>query len=249
MAIRLVNRGERLFDVLLLCMGRDAFVRDVAANLEQRGYVVFVGECQTLDGVQRAAKLSYAISRSGLSAAFVGPQFLKTAWTASELEEFEQVEVRILRGAARADLGMISPATMVFDSSEGVAVIASKLSRSCGQPGSVALPPSAASLCWRCGTLDTNGYQTARARACARCADEEWRGDPESLYDPDPLGMGLIPSIDCTQCRAPLDPSIRFRNRDVTGDGGAMKIQGIACTCGCQQFAITWSGGSSAEEW
>jgi len=249
MAIRVVNSRPPLFDVLLLCRARDQFINDVVASLIARGYVLFVGECDTLEGVERAERVNFCISRARLSAAIVGPEFLSTAWTASEISKFEQVEVRVLHGVTCADLGTkAGPSIMVFDSSDGAACIASNLARACGIPGNVALPSPGATLCWRCGTSDLSRASTmVRARECPGCANDAWR-DPERPYDPDPLGMGLVPSINCCGCGAELDARIRFRNRDVTYPGGVMKIQGVACPCGGEQFTTTWSGGCSPEE-
>lgn len=255
MAISLTNREQLSFDVFLICLGeeREPFVRGVLLNLEQRGYGVFLPELSGMDSEQRAATVSSGISRSRLNAAIVGPTFLGTVWSASETKALEQVEVQVRHGIGSPESTMTdASAVMVFDACDGVSFIASKIARACGQPRHGAVPWSPnVTLCWRCGTSDlSRGSRMVYARECAACADKSWL-DPESPYDPDPFGMGLVPSIHCCRCSAELDSHIRFRNRDVIDrDEQGMKIQGVACACGGQRFTVAWSGGSSQEdEW
>jgi hypothetical protein len=253
MAIRRPNLAARTFDIFLLCLLRDrsSFVRDVVLELSQRGYTVFLPKLCEVDSDQRATSLCHGVSRARLSAAIVGPAFLRTAWTTPEVNALEQVEVHV-RSVASADRGATDvPAVMVFDACGGVTFIASKLARACGHPGGIESSPSSTpTICWRCGTADlSRGSRALRWCECAGCADHAWRDpDPESPYDPDPLSMGLVPSIGCLGCGTRMAPHITYRNRDVTDPGGAMKIRGVACACGCDQFAVTWSGGSSYEE-
>src|SRR3954469_5924323 len=106
MAIRLPNLTERAFDIFLLCLLKDrsSFVRDVVVELSQRGYTVFLPELCEADSGQRATSVCHGVSRARLSAAIVGPAFLRTAWTAPEVNALERVEAHV-RGLASADLG------------------------------------------------------------------------------------------------------------------------------------------------
>jgi hypothetical protein len=253
MGIRRPRLQEPSFNIFLLCVTaeRDPFVRDVVENLERRGYSVLLPELGWMDSGQRAATVDQAVSRTWLSAAIVDPTFLSTAWVPSELEALEQVEVRVRRGITSSALPtMDAPAPMAFDAFEGASFIASKLARACGQPRGSAVPPSATvRLCWRCGTSDLNrGSATLRSRQCAGCADQAWR-DRESLFDPDPLGMGMLHSFACARCKNPFESPVRFRNRDVKQhDGGALEIAGVACPCGGKVFDSIWTGGSMYED-
>lgn len=246
MAIRLSSLASASVDIFLLCLidDRTEFVRDVVSNLEQRGYTV---SCPWLWDDERSTSIGLGVAGARLSAAIIGSAFLTEEWSASEMVALERVEVRVRHGIASHSATPDNPALMVFDASDGAAVIASKIARACGYPRAGASFAMRPKVCWRCGTSDlSRGSDMLTSAQCAMCANEY--SDPEACYDPDPLGMGLVPSIQCCSCGTELDPSFRFRNRDVSKIDQGMKIEGVACVCGGSQFTVEWSGGSMCDD-